>query len=119
MMLAAAVIVFGVAAALCASAVPPPFVKPTLVPGPHSAEYRLDRTFSLVDGFAVSVSCPENGAADWITSHVPLWFDITPRVTSASESSVLEDEGFELSVDERGVAVSAKRHVPLPTFTKK
>ena len=42
MMLAAAVIVFGVAAALCASAVPPPFVKPTLVPGPQSAEYRLD-----------------------------------------------------------------------------
>jgi hypothetical protein len=69
MMLAAAVIVFGVAAALCASAVPPPFVKPTLVPGSQSAEYRLDGTFSLVDGFAVSVSCPEDGAAEWITSH--------------------------------------------------
>lgn len=108
MMLAAAVIVFGVAAALCASAVPPPFVKPTLVPGPQSAEYRLDRTFSLVDGFAVLVSCPEDGAADWIASHVSLWFDVTPHVTSASESPVSEDEGFELSVNERGVTVSAK-----------
>ncbi|MBR2838286.1 MAG: family 20 glycosylhydrolase [Kiritimatiellae bacterium] len=99
------------AAASALAADPPAFVKPTLVPGPRSAEYRLDSTFSLAEGFAVSVSCPEDGAAVWISSHVPVWFGVTPRVTSAAESSVPEDEGFELSVDERGVSVSAKRLV--------
>ena len=85
------------------------FVKPTLVPSPRSAAYELDRTFLLTEGFPVAVACPEAGAADWIASHARVWFGVTPRVTVSAGSSVAEDEGFELSVDGRGVRISAKR----------